>query len=159
MAGSSATEPTFNLFVLGGAPLPKVPPFFKAAYGTTPDAVALFTGPSDNWDGASLNHVIFRQIRKPLDHLPPGVQQAASGRPPPSFVLEATSSVVQPEDVARFIQDNLLPSLADQTGGVVAHPQQGLLYTGDTSASKRALPWNYLDGAPDPEADDWSDLL
>jgi hypothetical protein len=158
MSASDTSQITFHLFVLGEAPMPKVTRFFSAAYGTSPEAVGLFMGPSESWDGASLNHVVFRRLRVTVDRLPPGVQRAAAGRQPPHFVLEASSTVPQPDEMAAFIRENLLPALADQTEGVVADPAAGLLYTGRSSAPRRPLPWNYLDGAPDPGADDWSDI-
>lgn len=159
MAGSSSTQPTFLLYVLGASPLPRVADFFDDVFGSGPDAVGLFTGPSDNWEGASLSHVVFRKVRTPVASLPSGVQGAAAGRPPPQFVLEAAATVDQAEDVTRFVRESLMPALADYTAGVVADPVDGLVYVGDPSKPKRSLPWNNLAGAPDPAADDWSDLV
>ena len=160
MTASTTGRATFLCYLLGSKPLPKVSEFFKTVYRSTPDAVGLFTGPSDTWEGASINHVLFRRIRAPMSRLPEEVQRAAEGRPAPHFVLEASSSVNQPEDMASFITGNLLAALADRTAALVVDPHEGLLYTGEpASPPPRKLPWNHLNGAPDPEADDWSDVL
>lgn len=160
MSQSTPGAPTFLCYVLGASPLPRVTDLFQKVYGKGPDAVGLFTGQGDSWEGASLNHVLFRRLRAPVERLPDAVQQAWGGRPQPSFVLEATSTVPQREEVASFIAGNLLRAVADLTDGVVADPSQGLLYSGDSSRTQpRTLPWDHLDGAPDPEADDWSDVL
>jgi hypothetical protein len=159
MSQSTTSAPTFLCYVLGSTSLPRVSEVFQRAYGKSPEAVGLFAGPSDTWEGASINHVLFRRLRVSVDRLPDPVQQAAAGRPPPTFVLEATSTVPQPPEMSSFIAGNLLRAVADITDGIVADPSQGLLYTGDSSrAQPRTLPWDHS-ADPDPEADDWSDVL
>jgi len=160
MSQSTPNAPTFLCYVLGGASLPRVSDVFRDAFGKTPEAVGLFAGPSDTWEGASINHVLFKRLRVSVGRLEEPVQRAAAGRPPPTFILEATSTVQQPKHVASFIKDDLMPAIADLTNGVVADLQGGLLYTGNAGrVGHRVLPWDSTADAPDPEADDWSDVL
>jgi hypothetical protein len=160
-----------DLYLVTPTSLPDASPFFEGTFGSAPTTILFFPGPTGSgWDSATLQGVIFHVFNPTQGGFGnPDMEAFLRGVMPGEqlHALRAWCETPQNDDVIPFVREELLPALADATGGII-FDQTTEVYRGRTSAQRpgdgyrllRALQERQVNlrSQPPTAAEDWSDL-
>ena len=147
------------------AKLPNATKFFLQAFGRDPEGILFFVGPGGTgWDSATFHGVLFHVAK--LQAYPPERRDFLKTFFPngPLHALDV-SGVAESLRVERFIAIELLPALADATGGAVVSGEE-LVCRAHKQPEARETPifngiWQERANfrrSPPGEGEDWGDL-
>ena len=115
---------SMDLYLVTPSDFADAGPFFERTFGSQPATILFFPGPTGSgWDSATLQGVIFHVFNPAqggfgnpdLETFLRGVFQGGEQL----HALRAWCETPQNDDVIPFVCDELLPALADATGGVI----------------------------------------
>jgi hypothetical protein len=158
-----------DLYLVTPSSLSDAVPFFERTFSSQPASILFFPGPTGSgWDSATLQGVIFHVFNPAQGGFGnPEVEALLRGvfHGEQLHALRAWCETPQNDDVIPFACDELLPALADATGGVIfedgkevyrgrkAHPEDGFPLL--RKLQERQV---LLRSQPPTKAEDWSDL-
>ena len=159
-----------DLYLVTPSNLPNASAFFENTFGSPPSSILFFPGPTGSaWDSATLQGVIFHVLEPAQGGLgnPELESFLRSLFPGELHALRAWCETPQNDDVVPFVGEELLPALADATGGVIIEEGKEL-YRGRKGSVPPSSGFDLyrklverqtnLRSQPPTKAEDWSDL-